>query len=172
MSQHVTLHTGIIATPRAGTAVPPPKRRAPQPQARSSTRRSARRHCPGSGLGHRVCDPCLPRRRPAFQTASAWAGICFAFQFKSVSAAASRYPPCSVDPVHGWPAGWGWRRTLCPANPSADSHRSGRGRRFRRRPPPSTAPPVARKPLGSKGGGAAPCQAAMFNVASAGSDIL
>ena len=62
--------------------------------------------------------------------------------------------------------------SLCPAKPSADSHRgvgdggSGGG------PPPSTAPPVARKPLGSKGGGAAPCQSATFNVASAGLDTL
>ena len=50
---------------------------------------------------------------------------------------------------------------------SADS-RGGRGRRFWRRSPPSTAPIAARKPMGSKGGGAAPCQTAVFNTASAG----
>ena len=39
-------------------------------------------------------------------------------------------------------------------------------------PPPPTVPPVARKAMGSKGGGAAPCQAAVFNTASAGLGTL
>ena len=44
-------------------------------------------------------------------------------------------------------------RMLCAARPSADSHRGGWGRGSRRRPPPSAAPPVARKPRGLRGAG-------------------
>ena len=73
--------------------------------------------------------------------------------------------PAERDP----PVGAG----LCPARPSA-GQRSGRtGAEFPvAAPRPSPRRPGARKPMGSKGGGAAPCQAAMFNVASAGSQSL
>lgn len=49
--------------------------------------------------------------------------------------------------------------------PPPDSHRRDLGRGFGGGPPP---PKPVRKPKGSKGSGASPCQTAVFNTASAG----